>query len=262
MEKWILPHLSQGKRGFSTRFDLGKIFRLIIKRLKTGCQWRELSLKEYFPKETISWQLVYYYFSKWSKDGSFKRIWISLLQNNKRELDLSCVQLDGSHTRSKTGGESVGYQGRKSSNTSNCIFLCDNQGQMLSLGEPVSGEHHDLYNIEETLEKILSLLNDAEIEHKGLFLNADAGFDSKKLRHILEQKEMIANIKDNPRNGETKDEKYFDQELYKRRFKIEKANAWLDSFKALLVRYETLNITWINLHYLAFSILFLRKLKV
>ncbi|WP_228390878.1 transposase, partial [Chryseobacterium sp. MOF25P] len=94
----MLPHLSKGKRGFSTRFDLGKIFKLIIKRLKTGCQWRELSLKEYFSKETISWQLVYYYFNKWCKDGSFKRIWISLLQNNKRKLDLSSVQLDGSHT--------------------------------------------------------------------------------------------------------------------------------------------------------------------
>lgn len=135
-------------------------------------------------------------------------------------------------------------------------------GQMLSLGEPMSGEHHDLYSIEKTLEDVISLLNDAGIEHKGLFLNADSGFDSKKFRDILEQKEIIANIKDNPRNGDSKNEKYFDPELYKRRFKIEKANAWLDGFKALLVRFETLNITWMNLHYIPFSILFLRKIKV
>ncbi|WP_235130105.1 transposase [Chryseobacterium indicum] len=254
--------MSRGKRGFSTRFDLGKIFQLIIKRLKTGCQWRELSLKEYFTNQGISWQLIYYYFNKWSKDGSFRRIWVSLLKKNKRNLDLSCVQMDGSHTRSKTGDESVGYQGRKSSKTSNCIFLCDNQGQMLSMGEPVSGEHHDLYQIEETLEEIFVLLDEADIECKGLFLNADSGFDGKKCRDILEKKEMIANIKENPRNGNTQHEKYFDSELYKRRFKIEKANAWLDSFKALLVRFETLNITWVSLHYLAFSILFLRKIKV
>ncbi len=133
---------------------------------------------------------------------------------------------------------------------------------MLSMGEPISGEHHDLYKIEETLEEILSLLSNAEIECKGLFLNADSGFDSKKCRAILAKKEIIANIKENPRNGDTKHEKYFDSELYKRRFKIEKANAWLDSFKAILVRFETLNLTWMNLHYLAFSILFLRKIKV
>jgi len=69
-------------------------------------------------------------------------------------------------------------------------------------------------------------------------------------------------ILENPRNGNTENEKYFDSELYKRRFKIEKANAWPDSFKALLVRFETLNITRMSLHYLAFSILFLRKIKV
>ncbi|XJR87528.1 transposase [Elizabethkingia anophelis] len=105
------------------------MFKPIIKRLKTGCQWRELSLKEYFSKETISWQLIYYYFNKWCKDGSFRRIWVSLLRNHKRNLDISSIQMDGSHTRSRTGGESVGYQGRKSSKTSNCIFLCDNQGK-------------------------------------------------------------------------------------------------------------------------------------
>ncbi|SHM43727.1 hypothetical protein [Chryseobacterium polytrichastri] len=55
---------------------------------------------------------------------------------------------------------------------------------------------------------------------------------------------MTTNIKSNPRNGNMKTEYYFDEKLYKRRFKIEKANALLDSFKALLVRFETLNITW------------------
>ncbi|WP_260126051.1 transposase [Elizabethkingia anophelis] len=100
------------------------------------------------------------------------------------------------------------------------------------------------------------------MECTGLFLNADSGFDSKKFRDLLDRKEIIGNIKENPRNGDTKNEKYFDPQLYKRRFKIEKANAWLDSFKALLIRFETLNITWKSLHYLAFSILFIRKIKV
>ncbi len=82
------------------------------------------------------------------------------------------------------------------------------------MGSPISGEHHDLYNIEDTLEDILGLLNDADIECKGLFLNADSGIDSKNFRDLLEQKEIIGNIKENPRNGETKDEKHFDNELY------------------------------------------------
>lgn len=257
-----MPHLSRGKRGFPSRLNLLNVFLLIIKRLKTGCQWRELSLKEYFFKEKVSWQSIYYYFNKWSKDGSFKRVWIQLLVTNKRLVDISSVQLDGSHTRSRMGGESVGYQGRKHCKTSNIIFLCDNQGQMISMGKPMSGEHHDLYSIEDTLKEILNLLEESKIDYKGLFLNADAGFDSKRCRDFLQENEITANIKSNPRNGSKETDYYFDEKLYKRRFKIEKANAWLDSFKALLIRFETLNITWMNLHYLAFSILFLRKIKV
>lgn len=218
--------------------------------MKKGCQWRELSLKEYFWKEKISWQSVYYYFNKWSKDGSFKKIWVLLLCCNKRKLDLSSVQLDGSHTKSRMGGESVGYQGRKKSKTTNTIFLCDNQGQMLSMGSPKSGEHHDLYEIEHVLQDILSLLSHAEIEHKGLFLNADSGFDSEYLRKLLEKEEIMGNIKVNRRSLKTTDnDHYFDDELYKNRFKIEQANAWLDGFKALLIRFETLDVTWENLHF-------------
>ncbi|MCF2221511.1 hypothetical protein H9Q08_19785 [Chryseobacterium sp. PS-8] len=46
IKKWILPHLSKGKRGFSTKFDLVKIIQTITKRLKIGCQWREISGKK------------------------------------------------------------------------------------------------------------------------------------------------------------------------------------------------------------------------
>ncbi|NAW50718.1 IS5/IS1182 family transposase, partial [Elizabethkingia argentiflava] len=80
---------------------------------------------------------------------------------------------------------------------------------------------------------------------------------------MLEKEKIIANIKTNLRNNKTaKNYYYFDEELYKRRFNIEKANAWRDSFKALLIRFETSVITWNSLHYIAFVILFLRKLIV
>ena len=99
INNWIIPFLSVGKRGFKSNFDLASIFLLILKRLKTGVQWRELPIESYFEKGEISWQNVYYYFNKWSKDGSFQRVWLNLLSKKKRKLDMSCAQLDGSHTR-------------------------------------------------------------------------------------------------------------------------------------------------------------------
>lgn len=75
---------------------------------------------------------------------------------------------------------------------------------------------------------------------------------------------MQLNVKPNKRNRKQNiiEYKYFDDELYKQRTKIEHANAWLDAFKALLVRYEKKIVTWLGLHWLAFITRFLKKLKV
>ena len=91
-------------------------------------------------------------------------------------------------------------------------------------------------------------------------MNADSGFDSKELRAVCAKEEIQANIKSNPRNNNNKenglDEQYFDEELYKKRTVIEQANAWMDSYKALLIRYETLARNW-----MAFSAFFLNRIN-
>lgn len=48
-----------------------------------------------------------------------------------------------------------------------------------------------------------------------MLINADSGFDYENIRDMPEQKKMIGSIKDAPRNGETKHEKYFNQKFYK-----------------------------------------------
>ncbi len=53
---------------------------------------------------------------------------------------------------------------------------------------------------------------------------------------------------------------FFDAELYRRRAAVEHANAWLDGFKTLLVRYETSVGNWLAWHWLAFVVIFLRKI--
>ena len=69
---------------------------------------------------------------------------------------------------------------------------------------------------------------------------------------------QLPNIKPNPRNGEQPDV-YFDEELYKNRFKIEQANGWLDGYKGLIMRYEYLDVTWIGMLLLGFISKFLKK---
>lgn len=174
---------------------------LILKRLKTGCQWRELCVKAYFDDNEVCWQTIYYYFNKWCKDGSFKHAWIMLLSKHKHLIDLSTAQLDGSHTPAKRGGQSVGYQGRKSCKTSNSLILSDNTGLPISIGESQNGKHNDLFNINEIFEQMIEVLEEAGVSEKGVFMNADPGFDSKSFKNKCGQMNVEVNVKQNPRNA-------------------------------------------------------------
>ena len=152
-----MPHLSKGKRRFKSRIDLVEVVALIFKGLKTDCKSRELSVKEYLPGGNITWKGIYY-FNKWGKDDSCKQVWIFLLKNYKNKLDLSRIQLDGSHTMAKRGGEEVGYQGRKKSKTTNSLFLSDNNGQLLAVSNYQSGKHNDLFKNNELFNELTAIL--------------------------------------------------------------------------------------------------------
>ena len=77
--------------------------------------------------------------------SSWKRMWTQLLEMNRSKLDMSSVQLDGSHTPAKRGGQAAAYQGRKKSKTTNALFLTDKQGIPLAVSEPIDGNHNDLF---------------------------------------------------------------------------------------------------------------------
>jgi transposase len=261
IEKWIVPHLSVGKRGAEPGVALSDVVASILHRLKAGEQWRWLPLKEFFAPGTISWQGVYYYFNKWFKDGSFQKAWLAILQQHKKVLDLSCLQLDGSHTIAKEGGEAVGYQGRKKAKTTNALFFADKNGLPLVISEPQAGNHNDMHEIRTLFDQMCTLLESTGISLKGVFMNADAGFDVEELRTICAEKQIEANIDNNPRSSDGLREsyQYFDNELYRGRFVIERTNAWLDGFKGLLMRFEKKINSWMAQHWMAFSVILLRK---
>ena len=105
----LLPHLPFPTTGRRRRVAPAEVVGAILYKLKTGCQWRWLPVAALFSGEPLTWQGVYYHFYTWSKQGAWKRLWVSLLRLPRRLLDLSSVQLDGSHTPAKNGGTAVGY---------------------------------------------------------------------------------------------------------------------------------------------------------
>lgn len=238
IEQWGIPPLSKGTRGPQPGVDLVDVVQAISHRLKTGCRWRFLPVREFFEKGTIKWGGGYHHHRQWIKDGSWRTAWIEVLKANHSSLDLSSMQLDGSQTPAKKQGEAIGYQGRKKCRTTNALFLCDNNGRPLSMATPQAGNHNDLFEIQTLFDELCALLTEAGIELRGVFLNAAAGFDAEELRKACAEKQIEVNVDQNPRKGKalSEDSVYFDEELYKQRYVMERANAWLDGFKTLLVR--------------------------
>jgi transposase len=259
---WLLPHLPFPTRGRRSRIAPAEVVGAILYKLKTGCQWRWLPVAALFSGEPLTWQRVYYYFHRWSKQGAWKAMWLKLLQVHRRLLDLSSIQLDGSHTPAKNGGAAVGYQGRKAARTTNALFLADNRGLPLALATPQAGQHHDTFDLPTVFAELCDQLQAAGLRLDGLFLNADKAFDGTALRQACARRDIEVNVPRNRRSTDwqTADDTFLIPELYQRRLVIEQLNAWLDSFKTLLVRFETCLHTWLAFHWLAFAVLLLRKI--
>ena len=239
-----------------------EIINAILYKLKTGVQWNQLPVKALFESQPLTWNVVYYHYRKWCLSDTLKQCWIDFLKTHKKELDLSSVALDGNHTPAIRGGAKVECQGRKKRKTTNALYLSDRQGLSLAMSEPISGNHNDLHDIEVQFEVVTGTLEEAEIPVEGLFLNADAGFDAANFRTSCNEKEINANICFNKRNGNTEDrDEYFDQDLYNERYAVEYTNAWMDSFRSLLNRFNTTIESWKGFNYLALYVIALKKIK-
>ncbi len=176
IEMKIIPYISLSKRGFSPRVPLSQIVNAILHKIKTGVQREYLSVKY------------------------------------RGKLDLSSVDLDGSHTPVIRGGEGVDFQGRKKGKNTNTLYLTDIQGLPLAMSGPVAGNHNDLYDMEVHFEVVAATLEKADIPVAGLFMDTDAGFDSKDFRGTCVAREVNANVCLNKRNGSKQDrDEYFDQ---------------------------------------------------
>ena len=56
------------------KYSLRDVFNAIVYLVKTGCQWRML------PGDFPRWQLVYFYFSRWKREGTLEQIQLQLVE--------------------------------------------------------------------------------------------------------------------------------------------------------------------------------------
>lgn len=97
----IAPHLNRPVKGPAPKLSLYQIFNYILYVLHTGLQWNQLKTR----RNELHWSNVYKWHNRWSKDGSYQRLFAASVIHlrDTDQLDTSLLHGDGSNTVVKKG---------------------------------------------------------------------------------------------------------------------------------------------------------------
>jgi hypothetical protein len=108
--------------------------------------------------------------------------------------------------------------------------ITDAHSFILATTSIVSGSHNDAFELKDHLRSAFKFIKWLGISIVGSYFNADSAFDTKAARWTCFNHKVIPNILTNKR--------LFNPEVYKLRFTSERTFAWIDKFRALLVRFD------------------------
>jgi transposase len=265
-ETYSRPCLSVAKRGYECRIALYKVFNYTLYRLHTGCQWAELpidKLPDEPGKPELSYHAVYHHYRQWSRDGSLERVFEHSILSIQDQLDTHHLNLDGSHAIAKKGGEEVAYQGRKKTKTSNVLPITDANGFILATTGIVAGNHNDAFELKDNLRAAFKFIKGLGISMAGSYFNADSAFDTKAARWTCFNHKVIPNMAQNKRSRQHSKRgprRRFNAEVYKLRFTSERTFAWMNKFRALLVRFDRCAAHFMGAHFIVYALINLRHL--
>jgi transposase len=187
IETLILPFIPTKQTWFFPKVDLTEVVQCILYKLKTGVQRSNIfvdiePIKYPFPR-----QPVYCYYRKWSRAGVFKQMFEVYLFLQRDKPDTENLNLDGTHGYTKKSCESVGYLYRKKGKTGNVLIMTGGPVIPIAIGGIQSGNHNNLYGIISEFSGMIKSLNRCGIVLQNSVLNADKGFDCRKLRKARQE---------------------------------------------------------------------------
>jgi len=249
----LIPNKPDKSRGGRPRESDRKMMEAIYYILRTGCQWDAL------PRCLGASSTVHDRFQEWSKAGVFESLWRNgLIEYDAMDgLDLDWQSMDGAITKAPLGGEATGPNptDRGKSGVKRSL-LTEGGGIPISV-TVANANQHDVKLFEATLENIEVKRPNPDNREQHMCL--DKGYDSKKVRTILDEWGYTAHIRS---RGEEKQTKKEIPGYRSRRWVVERTHSWMNRFRRLHVRWEKKEEHYIAMVHLSCAFITLRALGV
>jgi transposase len=262
---FVLPHLSEGKRGPKPKLSLYKIFTYILILLYTGMQWKSLPIAANANGENeIHYTSIYRVFCRWATDGSLQYFFENSVKtlNDNNLLDTDILHGDGTTTAAKKGGDVIGYSGHKHIKGEKIVAIVDRNANVIAPFIVAPANKHESPLFSNAFQHLKRISKSVGFTLKNVVMSLDSAYDSFKNRKQIFNAGMIPNIKENPRNRQKNKpgpERFFKESIFKERFQtVERTFAWEDKFKRLLIRFERISLYHLGMKHIAYALINLR----
>lgn len=252
-EKLPEPHASTGCPAYTNL----ELLPGILKVLRSGCRWRDLDFPDY-PSSVTHWRRLQF----WKQKKHFRHLW-ELLLRLLRKQKLLCFEqigIDGSLLPSFAFKDKTGYSGKHHRTGVKMSVVVEATGIPIAM-VTAKGNIVDITLAEATVDNIRV----AKSVLQGSDFLGDKGYDCLEFRIHVTKYGSLPNI---PKRKTTQvRDKHIWYYLYntikgKKRFVVERTNAWLKSFRRLRMRFDYTANSFEAFLYLAVIVICVRRLEL
>ena len=248
-EEWsfVAPYLTLMKEEAPQRqHSLRDVFDALRWLVKTGSPWR------YLPGDFPPWQAVYQQSRRWLEAGVFEAVThdlrsvLRLVQ--KRDAEPNAAVMDGRTLRSTPeSGDRAGYDGYKRTKGSKVHAAVDTLGNLLAVVVTPANEQ-ERTQVAELAQRVQEVTGE-----KVEVAFVDQGYTGEAAKEAAAEQgiELVVVKHAEAKRGFV---------LLPRRWVVERSFAWSTRFRRLIRDFERLPEVLAGLHFVAFSMLLLKRL--